>query len=254
MGKTAGTILTALFGLGFLLLLWFAFSDRTPTEKDRVVPQTKQQPSLPENDSDLGLLSTIDELQWRLEQAEAEISRLKKEKQNSVPNETEDKEWTKKKNTKTKKTFTMKDLARKELGLPQEAEDRLASLLAIWEEEDKLTPANQAVWRTREAQLLGMLSEEERTQMHERLVQRAEETWQWVAPKVGRMTGVPSSNWGRMREAMGTLEIPPNAILARAHGLHWNGLLERAAPFMEPHMTTEQSHQLQGMIQNQGGK
>ena len=96
MGKTAGTILTALFGLGFLLLLWFAFSDRTPTEKDRVVPQTKQQPSLPENDSDLGLLSTIDELQWRLEQAEAEISRLKKEKQNSVPNETEDKEWTKK--------------------------------------------------------------------------------------------------------------------------------------------------------------
>jgi hypothetical protein len=90
--------------------------------------------------------------------------------------------------------------------------------------------------------------------MHETLVERTEEIWTWVAPKVGSMTGVPSNNWGRMREAIGEIQIPPSAILARAHGLHWSGLLERAAPLMEPHMTTEQSNQLQGIIQNQGAK
>jgi len=252
MGKTTGIILTGALGLGFLFLLWFGFSDRAQPDQNPKTPEKQLRTSTLETNPDAGLLSTIDDLQWRLEQAEAELRRLKNEKQETAGKENSE-ERTKKINTKVKKMFAGKG-AKRSFGLSEEAEERLEPILLTWKEEDKITPPDQLVWQSREAQLLGMLSEEERIQMHEALVERTQETWTWVAPKVGSMTGVPSSNWGRMREAIGEIQVPPSAILPRAHGLHWSGLLERAAPLMEPHLSAEQSDQLQGIIQNQGAK
>ncbi len=255
MGKTTGIILTGALGLGFLFVLWLAFSDRSQpgeSEQKPKTPETQPRTSNLQMAPDAGLLSTIDDLQWRLEQAESELRQLKNEKQESA-NKKKSEEPAKKMTAKAKKKYAGKG-AKKSLGLSEEAEERLEPILLTWKEEDKLNAPDEMTWRTREAQLHGMLSEEERIQMHETLVERTEEIWTWVAPKVGSITGVPSSNWGRMREAIGEIQIPPSAILARAHGLHWSGLLERAAPLMEPHMTTEQSNQLQGIIQNQGAK
>ncbi|MDP6957803.1 MAG: hypothetical protein QF645_03225 [Planctomycetota bacterium] len=252
MGKTTGIILTGALGLGFLFLLWFGFSDRPQPVQNPKTPETEPRTSNLEIAPDAGLLSTIDDLQWRLEQAESELRQLKKEKQESAGKEKSE-EPAKKMTAKAKKKYAGKG-SKRSFGLSEDAEKRLEPILLTWKEEDKLNAPDETTWRTREAQLHGMLSEEERVQMHETLVERTEEIWAWVAPKVGSMTGVPSNNWGRMREAIGEIQVPPSALLPRAHGLHWSGLLERAAPLMEPHLSAEQSDQLQGIIQNQGAK
>ena len=252
MGKTTGIILIGALGLGFLFLLWFGFSNRPQPVQNPKTPEKQLRTSNLEMAPDAGLLSTIDDLQWRLEQAESELRQLKKEKQESAVIEKSEGP-VKKMTAKAKKKYAGKG-SKRSFGLSEEAEERLEPTLLTWKEEDKLNAPDETTWRTREAQLHGMLSEEERIQMHETLVERTEEIWGWVAPKVGSMTGVPSNNWGRMREAIGEIQIPPNALLPRAHGLHWSGLLERAAPLMEPHLSAEQSDQLQGIIQNQGAK
>ncbi len=201
MGKTAGIVLTGLIGSGLLLVLWFGLSQRSGTGEaaDPGKSPEKETPTLnAETGDNRELLARIDDLKFRLEQSESEIDRLKKERREPARREKAiDPAEGKKAKAKAKKKFAGKGFE-KGLGLSGEARERLEPLITDWKEEDKLVTPDETVWRTREAQLRGMLSEEERTLMHETLVERAEETWSWVAPKVGTMTEKKKNKMDRL--------------------------------------------------------
>ena len=68
----------------------------------------------------------------------------------------------------------------------------------------------------------------------------AQLTWSFMGMKVGSSLNIPETRWGELQSSLGTLDIPPTALLREAHELTWPGFVNRAAPLLDPHLQPEE--------------
>ncbi len=239
MGKR-GLFLVGLVGLVFVVALGFALSKRSEVvpPSERKGPAKVQAPE-PETTDNTELLARIADLESRMERVELRFDRLKRDQQKPAAKE-----------SPPKPEAEAKGESAKKLGLPEGTWGKLEPLLTAWKEEDALRPPDETTWRVRESQLQGAVTEEERVRMHEALVKRAQETWSYMGAKLGSMSDLPAGQWSRLQASLGDLEVPPYALIDRAHGLDWRGLAERALALVGNQLTPQQIERVQRTLDN----
>ena len=130
------------------------------------------------------------------------------------------------------------------LGLTDLQRQSLLELCTLWAKQDAVRPPTRETWLKREDDLRGRLSAEQAGKLHDQSSRQSQQLWSFMGQSLGSMVGASRDEMTRFQQTLGDWRADGAMLLPEAYGADWPGLMKEGTSRLQPLLSPEQMAKL----------